>query len=800
MFGYFPQQKQKKRSSIAVEPSKGRHRTISEFFRDVLPDEFGEEPWYILFLKRAIAKHKYICFLSSKYKTMKRKSMRWVMCIGRVINVLFIDTILNVLVVDNNNMCGTYTTQIDCEAPRNLNFQDPLCAWGSDTDDDFAIPYCSYNDPSDSYTSALIITFLVVIASAPLDALVEYLAAHCIVDTTSRSERIPNDQGTIRNSVSMKEGSSRGNILVDFINSIRRNDNNTNRSSGKRLSRAVVPAVASSHEGPHNSENSCDRDHEEDDDELRVLQSKESKVMIAARLVIMQKNIDDVTPHQEFVRMTSIVDTMITTQSLPQSMEVVSALKAYRKERVTIADITDIDLLLHESNQLRTTGTTSDLLLLRTAMLKKINYARDLSKTIVEDMRQITIDMDKDNFLMKHFLVESLVGTKRLIARRYFFDSDELESDDRKKFKKIISVILLPLYLIGCLFYVYLYGVQLGPSTTNIWLAALAFDLAQDIIILQPMLIFCHFTLMSFIIQEEVRRLHDSLIARVKIVMRRTKGVLLNTSELIQHLNPACRAARKFPELMVSRLLLSLNDYDFPSDVTNVAANRHVIIRVCLALISLFGFAIAIIITFLPDMFQETFVNVVVSGGISYIIVMTATMDTEDFSILISFLIVFFILLIVWEYRLHYQRVAAKELRDKERAARVDAEKNDNKYILKSKKKMPSMEPSHDDETATKSKQNNRSRSFGVSSIVKPTLTTDPKEMNNNNNNNNSNSNNVDHSSMAVINSIFKANRAKASAEAKAGVETNGKKTETYDKDLNIPIVDGPPIPIQPGR
>ena len=35
-------------------------------------------------------------------------------------------------------------------------------------------------------------------------------------------------------------------------------------------------------------------------------------------------------------------------------------------------------------------------------------------------------------------------------------------------------------------------------------------------------------------------------------------------SQVLQHLNPACRAARKIPELGMSRLLISLSDYDMP--------------------------------------------------------------------------------------------------------------------------------------------------------------------------------------------------------------------------------------------
>ena len=40
-------------------------------------------------------------------------------------------------------------------------------------------------------------------------------------------------------------------------------------------------------------------------------------------------------------------------------------------------------------------------------------------------------------------------------------------------------------------------------------------------------------------------------------------------SQVLQHLNPACRAARKIPELGMSRLLISLSDYDMPIPKNN---------------------------------------------------------------------------------------------------------------------------------------------------------------------------------------------------------------------------------------
>jgi phosphate/sulfate permease len=59
--------------------------------------------------------------------------------------------------------------------------------------------------------------------------------------------------------------------------------------------------------------------------------------------------------------------------------------------------------------------------------------------------------------------------------------------------------------------------------------------------------------------------MHGLLRERSVTIMRRQRHLITRADALIQHFNPACRAARAFPELAASRLLLSLNDDDLPS-------------------------------------------------------------------------------------------------------------------------------------------------------------------------------------------------------------------------------------------
>merc|ERR1719329_230322 len=55
-----------------------------------------------------------------------------------------------------------------------------------------------------------------------------------------------------------------------------------------------------------------------------------------------------------------------------------------------------------------------------------------------------------------------------------------------------------------------------------------------------------------------------ALRQRAKLVLGRMRGLMKSSNALVQHFNPACRVARVFPYLPVSRFLLSLSDHDIP--------------------------------------------------------------------------------------------------------------------------------------------------------------------------------------------------------------------------------------------
>ena len=69
---------------------------------------------------------------------------------------------------------------------------------------------------------------------------------------------------------------------------------------------------------------------------------------------------------------------------------------------------------------------------------------------------------------------------------------------------------------------------------------------------------------MSSVVMDKVIQLIKLLKKSSVTVFSPNRGFRLHSSQEVQHLNPACRAARAVPHLNTALLLFSLMDYDIP--------------------------------------------------------------------------------------------------------------------------------------------------------------------------------------------------------------------------------------------
>lgn len=158
--------------------------------------------------------------------------------------------------------------------------------------------------------------------------------------------------------------------------------------------------------------------------------------------------------------------------------------------------------------------------LIHEARIETIRMTEKLNNTHKEDLQ--------DTFILQQFLIHSLSGLKQKIAKRYFFKdyqkyfsstSGYILIDSNNIYKaatEMASIVFLPLYIIGMVLYIFLFGVQLGPSGTRIWLIQLAISTSQTIFLLQPIRIWIEFIVLSSF-ADEIRLWHSLLKSRAKV-------------------------------------------------------------------------------------------------------------------------------------------------------------------------------------------------------------------------------------------------------------------------------------------
>ena len=104
----------------------------------------------------------------------------------------------------------------------------------------------------------------------------------------------------------------------------------------------------------------------------------------------------------------------------------------------------------------------------------------------------------------------------------------------------------------------------MGSRATTSWLIGSLVGLAVTLLVSMPLQIFLNGVALADTVNFEIVELSRHLNDRALVIMTRKTGLVTNTNSLIHQVNPACRVAREFPHLAISRLLISLNDGDFP--------------------------------------------------------------------------------------------------------------------------------------------------------------------------------------------------------------------------------------------
>ena len=173
----------------------------------------------------------------------------------------------------------------------------------------------------------------------------------------------------------------------------------------------------------------------------------------------------------------------------------------------------------------------------------------------------------------------------------------------------------------------------------------------MDILILSPFKIWIRGIVISGIAASDVRTVHALLRERAKYVLRRSSGLILYSDSLIQHFNPACRAARAFPELPISRLLMSLNDHDLPIKYVHIDNYRRKFDSFYYVS-ALIAFTIAFVMFFLtaaPEIIQDSFIEVGIIASVNLSVLAMGVMSNYSIAVPVGIMTCLIVLILIRE-------------------------------------------------------------------------------------------------------------------------------------------------------
>ena len=226
-------------------------------------------------------------------------------------------------------------------------------------------------------------------------------------------------------------------------------------------------------------------------------------------------------------------------------------------------------------------------------------------------------DDHKEILILKLFIVGLQSGYKRRVAMRYLYGEVAEGSGHVVQLFRYFCLGLIPLYFLGTLFYVFLFGVRLGQSATILWLQTLGLSALQSIFIIQPVVVWIRFVAMTSVVSDDLNEIVQLL---KRLALRGKSPEELNDANqiiVVQHFNIGCRVARYFPELPLSKILCTVTDSDLPRPwVKNVGFWR----RVLLQLLGTIFIVLALVLTVvsrLPGPAEEVLTQCFVSASLN---------------------------------------------------------------------------------------------------------------------------------------------------------------------------------------
>ena len=526
-------------------------RTAFLFFENILPFEFVGGDWHNVYLTRLFLEHTWLCMFALYHKERDYRSVKMAVLLSKLICIVFMSTVLARLFFSDDGSCEFIGNEAVCNSVQTALQIRNSCEWHDYNSS------CTFKPPVVDGLAVLIYSAVVIIVSVPMAKALETLARSVLIPKQAALQgqnpfpwqRQSRKKSNVVIPVSvpeekMEEGPRTPQKRRDGDESVDMSlgemtpppDADTPPKPKKELWNTFAP------DGPT-------QEYWEQCDEMSDAQKLVTKMLHAARLRKLQEYADFVLPAMEV--------TMLIALNQQE-------LKTFGRQ-LLITDPKDKKLIYKSDTVKRARFAIVEEK--REKVVEKIEKVRLQSEEIKNELDYIKTDQEKEDYLMRSFALHNLKGYRKRIARRFIFGEGRFESPRDVLFNRTVrlaSCIALVALWVVMIVFILQFNLVIGSRASTLWILVTVVSLLEDMFLAQPLGIWFRYSVVNSTVAKDIREIFDALRNRFVFIIQRRAGTMRDANNLIQHFNPACRAARAYPHLPVARLLIAMNDYDVP--------------------------------------------------------------------------------------------------------------------------------------------------------------------------------------------------------------------------------------------
>jgi len=520
-------------------------RTIAAYFESFFPIDLRSGSWDIVWREFMLSDHPWLKLIASSSLSRelpegkRGKVTAWVSALGEVLIFLFISSSIAAIFYPDDGRCEALDTKTNCISAKVIGLTVQACSWRSDNES------CEFRQPPLRIDILLALIIIISLVFIPLQELLMFLVVGA---GPSLNKLMTQDRVVVIKSSAQKDNNH------DYIPQTDKRDYDHGKLDydhgkldGDSNEVAVIPRR----------------------DEFRVARNSKATILRAAKLEKMQQSMDYVSSLEEAKRLHSI-----------------------RRE----CGGRCVPMLNYDGSRyiMKSRNASEE------SLCKDIDNARHRAVILRTEVDLLNSDESKELMLMRHFLVDAFRSPHRHVAYKQFLHPYPVPSSESISW---VLLTVIPMYFGVMLFFLVKFNSILGTRSMPLWFLSTFIAVVQDILFVKPMKIWLNSVVINGAVSADIRDVVEKLSSRSRLIVIRTFGVMRDADALVQHFNPACRVARMYPQLPISRLLMSINDFD-----VTIPEPRKVSIALSLSSISILP---SYVFTATQDLICLSFIDVV---------------------------------------------------------------------------------------------------------------------------------------------------------------------------------------------